>query len=324
MRLCGPSFRCVLKRIKRRRRKGTLNCREIATAAMLVTGFLPFIAGPPAAADARVVLDFGDSLTAGLGLPRENAFPVRLEARLNSQGFAVRVVNAGVSGDTTAGGLARLDRALGQEKPDMVILELGANDALRGIQPAKVRANIDAMITRIQQSGAQLVLTGMLAPPNWGEEYRRAFDQVYPELARAHDVPIYPFFLEGVALNPLLNQPDGLHPNEKGVAELIERIAPIVIVASSEKPTEQLKIPVLTKGGIIFKTPGQYEKYTKNMGHLPIMSKSYIFGNTIPTPNTDKNGNIHVITTDQTSEEPGETAARPPSHGTASHRRSLR
>ena len=96
MRLCGPSFRCVLKRIKRRRRKGTLNCREIATAAMLVTGFLPFIAGPPAAADARVVLDFGDSLTAGLGLPRENAFPVRLEARLNSQGFAVRVVNGSI------------------------------------------------------------------------------------------------------------------------------------------------------------------------------------------------------------------------------------
>lgn len=185
------------------------------------------IAAPVGAAPAPAVLVLGDSLTAGYGLPAEDAFPTRLEQRLRRQGVSARVVNGGVSGDTTAGGLARLDWMLA-DKPDCVLLELGANDALRGIPPAAVRDNLDKMIRRIKASGAKLLLIGMLAPPNWGKEYENAFDRIYPELARADQVPLYPFFLEGVAMKPDLNQPDGLHPNRRGVGVLVDRIAPIV------------------------------------------------------------------------------------------------
>jgi acyl-CoA thioesterase-1 len=196
----------------------------LATAALAVA---VAFAGAPAAGRVPVILDFGDSLTAGYGLPAGQAFPARLEAWLHQQGIEARVVNAGVSGDTTAGGLARLDWAL-TDKPDLVILALGANDALRGIEPSSVRENLDKMIGKIEASGAKVLLLGMLAPPNWGEEYRHAFDQIFPELARIHHLPLYPFFLEGVAMQPELNQPDGLHPNERGVAVLVDRIAPVV------------------------------------------------------------------------------------------------
>ena len=181
----------------------------------------------PAAAHVPVILDFGDSLTAGYGLAPDQAFPARLEASLHRQGIEARVVNGGVSGDTTAGGLARLDWALA-DNPDLVILALGANDALRGIDPATVRVNLDKMIQKIEASGAKVLLLCMLAPPNWGEEYERAFDRIFPELAGAHNVPLYSFFLEGVAMKPELNQPDGIHPNERGVAVLVDRIAPVV------------------------------------------------------------------------------------------------
>jgi acyl-CoA thioesterase-1 len=184
-------------------------------------------AQPTAAANPPQILVFGDSLAAGFGLPPEASFPARLEARLAADGIRVRVVNAGVSGDTTAGGLARLDWALA-DKPDLVILELGANDALRGIDPESVRANLDAMIGRVKSSGAKLLLAGMQAPPNWGEAYKKRFDALYPELAKAHGVALYPFFLDGVAMEPALNQPDGLHPNARGVAALVDRIAPYV------------------------------------------------------------------------------------------------
>jgi acyl-CoA thioesterase I len=180
-----------------------------------------------AAASPPQILVFGDSLAAGFGLPPEGSFPAKLEERLASDGIRTRVVNAGVSGDTTAGGLKRLDWALA-EKPDLVILELGANDALRGIDPDTVRANLDAMIGKINASGAKLLLAGMLAPPNWGEDYKKQFDALYPELAKAHGVALYPFFLDGVAMQPALNQPDGIHPNARGVAALVERIAPHV------------------------------------------------------------------------------------------------
>jgi acyl-CoA thioesterase-1 len=173
------------------------------------------------------ILAFGDSITAGFGLPPSEAFPARLEARLRDQGIAAHVVNAGVAGDTTAGGRARLDWSLA-DKPDVVILELGANDALRGIDPPTVRANLEAMISRIQASGAKLLLTGMVAPPNWGDDYQREFDRIYPELAQAHGVALYPFLLDGVAMDARLNQPDGLHPNERGVAVLVDHIAPLV------------------------------------------------------------------------------------------------
>ncbi len=181
----------------------------------------------PAAAHVPVILDFGDSLTAGYGLAPDQAFPPRLQAALQRRGIETRVVNAGVSGDTTAGGLARLDWALA-DKPDLVILALGANDALRGIDPAAVRGNLDKMIRRIETTGAKVLLVGMLAPPNWGEEYKTEFDRIFPDLARTYSVPLYPFFLEGVAMKPELNQPDGLHPNERGVAVLVDRIAPVV------------------------------------------------------------------------------------------------
>jgi acyl-CoA thioesterase-1 len=181
----------------------------------------------PAVAKTTEILAFGDSLTSGFGLPQDQAFPARLEAKLRADGLAAHVVNAGLAGDTTTGGLARLDWALA-EKPEIVILELGANDALRGLDPATVRANLDAMITRIQASGAKLLLTGMLAPPNLGDEYQRDFNRIYPELAQAHGVPLYPFVLDGVALDPQLNQADGLHPNERGVAIMVDRIAPYV------------------------------------------------------------------------------------------------
>jgi acyl-CoA thioesterase-1 len=206
-----------------RRHRGWLT----GIACFCLAAGAPIHGAVPAEARAPVVLTLGDSLTAGLGLPADEAFPAVLEARLRDEGIDVRVVNAGVSGDTTAGGLARLDWTLA-DKPDFVILELGANDALRGIDPAIVRRNLDAMIAKIQASGAKLLLLGMLAPPNWGETYQHDFDRIYPELAKAHAVPLYPFFLEGVAMDPMLNQADGLHPNEKGVTVLVDHIAPLV------------------------------------------------------------------------------------------------
>jgi acyl-CoA thioesterase-1 len=191
---------------------------------MLLAGMT---APTPQAAHVPEIVAFGDSIAAGFGLPPDAAFPARLQVKLQDQGIAARIVNAGVSGDTTAGGVARLDWTLA-DKPDIVILELGANDALRGIDPATVRANLETMIAKVQASGANLLLFGMRAPPNWGEDYQRAFDRIYPELATAHNVPLVPFFLEGVAMDPQLNQADGLHPNEKGVAVMVDHIAPMV------------------------------------------------------------------------------------------------
>ncbi|HEX5320177.1 MAG TPA: arylesterase [Stellaceae bacterium] len=188
---------------------------------------LLLLACGPAGARTLQIVDIGDSLTAGFGLPAEEAFPARLEARLKAQGLNVHIANAGVSGDTTAAGPALLDWALA-DKPDLVILALGANDALRGTPAAEVKANLDKMIEKIQASGAKLLLLGMLAPPNWGKDYQEAFDRIYTDLAQRHHVTLYPFFLEGVAMNPDLNQPDGLHPNEKGVGVLVDRIAPVV------------------------------------------------------------------------------------------------
>jgi acyl-CoA thioesterase I len=200
-------------------------CRILIVGAV---GFLALLGGgTPAASRAPEILAFGDSLTAGYGLPAEASFPSRLEARLKAEGTLVHVTNAGNSGDTTTDGLARLDWALA-DKPEIVILELGANDTLRGIDPKIVRANLEAMIGKIQASGAKVLLMGMRAPPNWGEDYQDQFDRIYPELARTHGVTLYPFLLEGVAMDPKLNQPDGLHPNEKGVAALVDRIAPYV------------------------------------------------------------------------------------------------
>jgi len=210
-----------------RRRRATAPYSRAWRAAVpvLLAGLLA--AAVPAAARTPEILAFGDSLTSGFGLPTDQSFPALLEAKLREEGITARVDNAGVAGDTTAGGLARLDKALA-DKPDLVILELGANDALRAIDPPAVRANLEKIIAKIKASGAKLLLAGMKAPPNWGEEYQRDFERIYPELAEAHGVPLYPFFLDGVAMDAQLNQQDGLHPNERGVAAMVDRIAPLV------------------------------------------------------------------------------------------------
>lgn len=245
-----------------------------------------------AAVGPMVILVLGDSFTAGLGVPRDASFPARLEERLRQTWKAVLVANAGVSGDTTGGGLARVDRALAEAKPDLVILELGANDALRGIEPAIVRANLDAIIAKIQASGAKLLLTGMRAPPNWGEDYRAAFDRIYPDLARIRGVPLYPFFLQGVAGDPELNQPDRLHPNERGVRVLVDRIAPVLEHLTEDRGTGE--IPVATDKGIVWMGEQEYREYTRGLGSLPVLSGSYVFGSAIPRPGTDAQGHIHV------------------------------
>jgi acyl-CoA thioesterase I len=206
---------------------GVFNAARRAPRVAAVAALCLLAATTPLGAHVPVILDIGDSLTSGYGLPPEQAFPARLEAWLRQKGIEARVVNAGVSGDTTASGLALLNWELA-DKPDLVILALGGNDAMRGIDPDTVRANLDKMIQRIETSGAKVLVLGMIAPPNWGEEYKRAFDRIFPELAQAHNVSLYPFFLEGVAMKPELNQPDGIHPNEAGVSVLVDRIGPLV------------------------------------------------------------------------------------------------
>src|SRR5262249_25426899 len=148
-------------------------------------------------------------------------------ARLAADGLAAEVVNAGVSGDTTAGGLARLDWVLAA-KPDIVMVELGANDCLRGLDPNAAYDNLDRILVRIKATGAKVLLVGMLSPTNWGDDYKRQFDAIYPALAQKHQVPLDPFILAGVAMDPALNQPDMLHPNAQGVEVLAARIAPLL------------------------------------------------------------------------------------------------
>lgn len=179
----------------------------------------------------RVIVMFGDSLTAGYGLPAAASVPVRLEAELRAEGVKARVVNAGVSGDTTTGGRSRLEWVLAgaaDGAPDLVILELGANDALRGVDPEITRENLDAMLSFLKEHRIPVLLSGMYAPPNMGAEYGAEFNRIYPELAEAHGVPLDPFFLEGVAAQAGLNQSDGMHPNEAGAAHIAARLAPIV------------------------------------------------------------------------------------------------
>ena len=180
-----------------------------------------------AAGGETVIAVLGDSLTAGFGLSPEDAFPAQLETRLRRDGLDVRAVNAGVSGDTSAGGRTRLDWVLA-DTPDLVIVELGANDALRGLAPAETEANLDAVLAVLTGRGIAVLLTGMLAPPNFGPDYGREFRAVFPRLADKYAVPFYPFFLDGVAAQPRLNQADGIHPNVEGVAEIVTRIAPYV------------------------------------------------------------------------------------------------
>jgi acyl-CoA thioesterase-1 len=179
------------------------------------------------AADPVLLVTYGDSLSAGYNLAEEDSFPVQLEKALKARGHDVRVVNASVSGDTTAAGLVRFDWSF-PEGADGAILELGANDALRGLKPATTRANLDKLLTRIKQKGAESLLAGMLAPRNMGAQFTGEFDRIYPELAEKHGVLLYPFFLFDVIGKTDLLLDDGLHPNARGVKKIVEQIVPKV------------------------------------------------------------------------------------------------
>ena len=181
-----------------------------------------------AAGEARgegVVVALGDSLTAGLGVAADEAFPARLQARLRAEGYDYRVVNAGVSGDTTAGGLRRVDWAL-RAHPDVVIVALGANDGLRGQRPQAIRANLEEIVERLQASGARVLLVGMRLPPNYGAEYTKEFEAVFPAVARRAKIALMPFLLDGVAADPRLNQADGIHPTAAGQQMIADRLWP--------------------------------------------------------------------------------------------------
>ena len=197
-----------------------------ALLALLLTAAGPGSVG--AEGKPVTILAFGDSLVAGYGLGSSDGFTAKLEAALKAKGIAARVVNAGLSGDTSAGGLARLDWAL-EPKPDFAIVELGANDGLRGLDPAQTSANLDAILNKLKAKGVPALLAGMYAPPNMGPDYGQAFNALYPALAEKHGVAFYPFFLDGVAANASLNQPDGIHPNAKGVDIIVARILPHVL-----------------------------------------------------------------------------------------------
>jgi acyl-CoA thioesterase I len=183
------------------------------------------------------ILAFGDSLTAGYELLPSDSFPAQLQTALRKKGIAATVHNAGVSGDTTTGGKARLAWVLKGQKQqlDVVILELGANDSLRGINPDITRANLDVMIGRLKKTGTKIILAGMLAPPNMGADYAKKYNSIYPDLAEKHNVLLYPFFMDGVVLNPKLQLSDGMHPNKQGVGVIVAKMLPIIISTLPKK-----------------------------------------------------------------------------------------
>jgi acyl-CoA thioesterase I len=199
----------------------------VLALALMVPGaaFAQMSAASAAKPIKMVVL--GDSLSAGLGLSASSAFPARLQKSLKSKGIAVDIINAGVSGDTSSGGRDRLDWSV-PEGTEAVILELGANDALRGIDPAVTRAALTDILTRLKARGIPVLLCGMVAPPNYGSDYSARFNAIYPELAKSFGVPLYPFFLAGVATDARLNQADGLHPTAEGVDVIVRNILPTV------------------------------------------------------------------------------------------------
>lgn len=182
-------------------------------------------AAPPAAAAGRVVAVLGDSLTAGLGVAPDDTYPALLEARAQREGYAYSVVNAGVSGDTSAGGLRRIEWVL-KLRPEVVVVALGANDGLRGQRVDALRDNLTRIVERAKAAGARVLLAGMRLPPNYGNEYARAFAAVYPDVAKATGVPLVPFLLDGVAGDPRLNQPDGIHPTVEGQRVIAEHLWP--------------------------------------------------------------------------------------------------
>lgn len=212
---------------------------NVCRVALMLPGVLPGVllslAALPAGAQSDAALEtpitilaLGDSLTAGYGLEQGDAFPVQLQNALAQQGYAATIVNAGVSGDTSAGGRSRLEWLLSPQI-DAVIVELGANDGLRGLDPGQTRDNLEWILAALAQKGLPVLLTGMQAPPNLGKDYGRDFNSIYPDLAARYDAVFDPFYLEGVAADPALNQRDGIHPNSDGVRVIVERLVPKVI-----------------------------------------------------------------------------------------------
>jgi acyl-CoA thioesterase-1 len=196
------------------------------TFGNLVVGAAALAQPAPGTMPVKLVA-LGDSLTAGYGLPAQAAFPVRLQQALRDKDISVDVVNAGVSGDTSTGGRDRLDWSVPPDT-DAVIVELGANDALRGIDPKVTRAALEDILKKLKARNIAVLLCGMVAPPNLGADYAARFNTIYPDLAKAYGVPLYPFFLEGVATDAKLNQADGMHPTAKGVDVVVRNILPTV------------------------------------------------------------------------------------------------
>lgn len=225
-----------------------LRCRPVSRIQpkLLLIGFALILAGcspdQPAEkpvtgaqssvpAHAGTIVAVGDSLTAGLGVPEDQAYPAQLARRLQANGYAYRVINAGVSGETSSGALSRIEWVISSLSPDIVILETGANDGLRGLDPELLESNLDSLISLLTARDIQVVLAGMLMLPNLGPEYTLAFSKVYPRVAEKHEVVFIPFFLEGVAGNPGLNQPDRMHPTAEGYAHIAETVYPFVLTA---------------------------------------------------------------------------------------------
>ena len=183
------------------------------------------VAGPASARADAVIVALGDSLTAGLGVAPDETYPAHLQARLTREGYAYRVINAGVSGDTTAGGLRRVGWVL-RSAPEIAIVALGANDGLRGQSPQAMRANLDEIVARLRAAGARVLLAGMRLPPNYGAELTREFADVFPAVARRAQIAFMPFLLDGVAADSKLNQPDGIHPTSAGYQVIADRLWP--------------------------------------------------------------------------------------------------
>jgi acyl-CoA thioesterase I len=201
----------------------------------LVALVLAAVLATPAAAQQKRLLIFGDSLVAGYGLPREAGFIAQLDQALKDAGHEVVLIDGGVSGDTSAGGSARIGWSL-TERPTHALVELGANDALRGVNPKETKKNLQRILDSLERAHVPVLLAGMRAPRNFGDDYADEFDDIYGDISGGVAVALYPFFLEGVALQPELNQPDGIHPNVKGVAVIVQRILPDILKLLRRKP----------------------------------------------------------------------------------------
>jgi len=208
-----------------------MNAIRFKRALRLIAAFVLF-AAPVAAAPIKI-LAMGTSLTQGYGLPPGTEIPAVLQAQLKAKGVDATVINAGVSGDTSAGGLSRIDWSMA-DHPNAAIIELGSNDALRGIDPAQTEKNLSAILTKLKAAHVPVLLLGMRAPKNFGPEYETKFDPIYPRLSKEFGAQLYPFVLDGVALNPKLNQADGIHPNPTGVKIIVAKILPDVLTLIAE------------------------------------------------------------------------------------------